>query len=193
MMNKKKIAVDVDGVIFDLIPRFAEIYNDKFGTSVKKSDWYRWDYHSDLGMSDNDAYKLYRRLQDEISLLPLIDNEIHTYLRKLNDLVAVDIVTARLESSRSSLLKAFNSIGIMQNSHYDRMIFVPTHPLDSKSKLDYDFYLDDNPNLADTIRNNRHKILLLFDQPWNRSVECNEKIYRIKQWKDILSLIKNLK
>ena len=145
-----------------------------------------------MGVSDEEAYHIYRQLQVELHLVPLIDRDIPKYLKQLNSLVCVDIVTARTEGAMESLLREFNNLGISKKNHYKEIVFVPTHPNDSKAQLNYEFYLDDNPNLVKPILSNENKILLLFDQPWNKYITCGDRIRRIEKWVDVLPTVKEL-
>lgn len=181
---KLKIAVDVDNVILDIIGKFIERYNQTNGTSVKFDDWDNWDYHQKLGMSDEIAYSWFRDIQANAMEMEALDWRIASYLEKMNEYFVVDIVSARPRHSLPALIKKLSSLGIEKNSHYRKIVTVPTHPKDAKIRCNYDIYLDDNPNLARSLNEKNGKKILLYDQPWNRQIECNKNVYRVKNWKE---------
>ena len=71
------------------------------------------------------------------------------------------------------------------------MIVVPETPYDLKLKIEFEIYVDDNPNLVEPIKNLKNRYLLLFNQPWNLDSICEQKIFRVNNWKEIYEIIQN--
>ncbi len=92
-------------------------------------------------------------------------------MRQLREHGKVDIVTSTLggkEKAREWLDR--------HNIPYDRLVWV--HGGISKATLkDYDVFVDDKPGLAAQIPSG--KILLLYDQPWNRGMPDGLNVKRI--------------
>ena len=52
----------------------------------------------------------------------------------------------------------------------------------NKQHLDYEVYVDDSPNLAESFMETDNAILVLYNQPWNWYIECDMhwNIFRAK-------------
>jgi len=120
----------------------------------------------------------------------MCDKDAIEYMQKLNNVFSVDILTVRPERVRAQLIHKLNDLGIKKGIHYNNAVFVPYDPRDAKIKLyDYDIYVDDNPNLVNATNNDNGKILLLYDQPWNREFVCNHNVIRVHNWKEVYNTI----
>ncbi|KKL17488.1 hypothetical protein LCGC14_2485100, partial [marine sediment metagenome] len=66
----------------------------------------------------------------------------------------------------------------------------------SESKLDYPFnvYLDDYPGMVEKMNQHPGKLLLLYDQPWNKKERDTiyGNVLRVFGWKDALSFIRTM-
>ncbi len=192
-MNKtvevKKISIDVDGVILDLYGAFCSVYNKRNGTNFTKKKLIKYNFFLDWGIPKEEAFILFRELQENSVTISLEDVSAPFYIRKLNNKFTVDVVTARPEPTKSALIEILDSIGITKGLYYRSICLTPTYPLDIKIVFDYDLYIDDNPELAKSIKKRPDKAMLLFDQPWNRSVKCKGNVIRVKNWKEIYNTI----
>ncbi len=188
-----KIAVDVDGVIFDLISVFLNIFNHNYNTTYKKSDITQWEFYKNWGIYENQVYEIFYQIYNNKFSISLIDEKIPEYLRIIKKDHHVDILSARNHNFKSQLIQILLKYNINKGQSYDRIILVDEKPYDLKLKYEYDLYIDDNPNLIEPIKKKKDITLFLFDQPWNKVSICNKNIIRIKFWKDILIEIKKLK
>jgi len=59
---------------------------------------------------------------------------------------------------------------LLHNINYSNLIQKPNH----KEELDYDIFVDDNPNLAKDIKDNQ--ILLLYRQEWNKNTPESKNV-----------------
>lgn len=188
-----KIAVDVDGVLLDLMVTYCDIYNELYQTNYKKQDVNRWDFFVEWEISEKKAFEIFHGIYEDTSDVPLIDTNALKVLKGLNNAHHVDIVSARTQKYRSQLKEKLASHGIKEGIHYENLILVSDKPYNIKLHLNYDLYIDDNPHLAAAVRKQNNKILLLYDQPWNRGINEQENIIRVKNWTDIHQKIKDLK
>ena len=68
-----------------------------------------------------------------------------------------------------------------------------------KHALDYDFYIDDNPNLATAIfkvwdDTDKQPILLLIDKPYNRCInDDGKRVIRVDNLREAVDKIKELR
>ncbi len=179
MLISIKIGVDIDGVILATQEKFCEEYN-KMNYDVRTiEDFKGWDFYEDWGVVREYCMNLYKHIF--LMYIPLIDKNIPQYLEQLNKKYNVDIVTARPMSSMS-IWKQLKKVGIEMNTHY-RLIKLSGE----KYSLNYDYLIDDNPNLAIKITERRlNQKLLLFTQNWNKELICNGSIVRIDNWEEIM-------
>ena len=188
-----RIAVDVDGVLLDLMITYCEVFNELYQTNYKKSDVTRWDFFEAWEIDESKAFEIFHRIYEKTSDVPFIDKDALNVLRELNKTNHIDIVSARTNKFKKHLKKKLGSHGIKKGTHYENLILVDDKPYDIKLGLDYDIYIDDSPHLAAAIREQNNSILFLYDQPWNREVNDGENIIRVKNWMIIHQKIKHLK
>ena len=180
-----KIAVDVDSVIFNFVEVFLNIFNHKYKTNYKKSDITKWEFFKDWGIPETQVFEIFYQIYDEKLPAPLIDDKIPTYLKEINKNHHVDILSARNSSFKSQLKGQLNYHNIIKKISYQNIILVNEKPYDVKLQYDYDIYIDDSPNLVEPIKKIENKILMLFEQPWNKDSISGRNIKRIKYWEQI--------
>jgi uncharacterized HAD superfamily protein len=187
-----KIAIDVDDVLLKFVERFLDVCNAKYGTNFTEDEVDNFSFYEIWGMNLDDAMKIFAPIQENADVLNVIDMKCADYIQKLkSDGRDIDILTVRVESAREPLIKKLDALGIKQGSHYDNLIFAPFKVKGVKiTHYDYDIYIDDNPDLVKFINGESKKILLLYDQPWNRSVICSGKnIYRVMNWHEVYNKV----
>lgn len=195
-MRDKEIAIDVDGVILDSMVIFCEVYNDiyensKGFTPKYKKDVNRWDFYKDWKfINKNSIWYIFDRVRELELYVPIIDKQISKYLRKLRKNNVVDIVTGRDEKWADSLTIKLDSHYILEGIHYDT-IHICGRNKNNKLEFDYDWYVDDNPNMALKLkklnrrrRKKKQQVLFLFDQPWNKRIRNGDGVIRVYSWKD---------
>ena len=72
---------------------------------------------------------------------------------------------------------------------YNEYVAVPDGR--DKANLDYDVFIDDSPHNA-TRMVTKGRNVLLYDQPWNKSIK-DAKVTRIKKLAEAADIISNLK
>lgn len=185
-MKKLKIALDLDGVVWDIMSVFVDVYNKLYNENVKYEsidDWYffpqdRWDV-------------VYPLTLPRIMEYTVIDEYISTYLYFLNKVHDVTVVTKE-QNPIGIMEDKLRTLDIVKGREYDKIIKLPV----SGNKLDLPFnvYIDDYPGMAKKMHQYPGKLLLFYDQPWNRknTYPCVGNVLRVKGWKDILSFIKTM-
>ncbi len=179
-----KIALDVDGVLADIISVWLEQYNKSHKKSVTTEDIVKWDFWKELGF---DKYEFYEELSNCWSRwteVPPLEQGIANAVEKLHSVGTVHIVTARDAASTKYVKRWLEHNGIK----YDD--YVPVLRGRDKADLDYDIFIDDSPQNVIGIAS-KGKNVLLYDQPWNRSVN-NQKIVRIKKLHEAVNVISDL-
>ena len=166
-----RVAVDVDGVLINLMAEFLRIYNKIYKDNKQISDVKQWSFYEDFGISREECFDIFHKIN--LMDVPVIEPNIAPYLNIINKKHHVDIVTARRETDREILIKKLESMGVYKGKQYNELVIVGYEPHTAKADLDYDVYVDDSPELAKAIiESNTQRIMLLFDQPWNHSMEA---------------------
>ena len=187
-----KIAIDIDGVLIDLMVEYCRIFNSIYGTSYKKEDVTDWEFFKDWGISEEEAFSVFNQIYEDSISVPFIDNEAPNVMKSLNLKHEVFIVSARESEFKAPIIKKLNFHEIKKNIHYKKLILLTHKPYDLKLSKHFDVYVDDNPNLVDPIKKLKNKFLLLYDQPWNQNCKCECNVIRVHSWKEVHKEINNL-
>jgi len=187
-----KIAIDIDGVLLDIIVVYCEIYNERYGTNYQKKDVTRWDFFKVWNITEEAAFNIFYEIYADSMNVPFIDENAPKIMKRLFELYDVDIVSARLPEYRSSIVDKLNFHNIRQGIQYEELILLHHKPYDIKLKQNYDVYVDDNPNLVEPIKQLENRTLLLYDQPWNQESVCEKNVHRVYDWSDVHEKIREM-
>lgn len=179
-----KIALDVDGVLADIMFVWLDQYNNTHKKSVTNDDIVQWDFWKEMGY---DKYKFYEELSSCWSRwieVPPMEPGTASAVERLHSVGIVDIVTARDATSTKYVKQWLEHNGIKYND------YVAVLRGRDKADLDYDIFIDDSPHNVAMIAS-KGKSALLYDQPWNRSVN-DSKIVRIKKLAEAVNMISDL-
>lgn len=179
-----RISQDVDGVIFDLIGEWINVYNEKYNKYVSKKDVITWDFYKDLGIDVKECFEIFDGIDQRD--LNLIDEKIPDYLEEMNREFDVNLVTLKLDSKKEELLEALTNKGIYEGTHYNKLVIHPYDVPHVKGTLNYDVFVDDSAKLAKSFPI-PGKLMLLFTAPGNNLITNIAGVKRINTWKEILS------
>lgn len=177
-----KIALDVDGVLADVILSWI-VYNNSIRQKIlKKSDITSWDFWKKFQINRYDFYHELSECWKNWQLIPATEKNLSSITKDLSKLGQVDIVTAR-ERSTDSFVKKWLKF---HNISYDNYVSVMDGQF--KSDLNYDVFVDDSPlNALKLIQNN--KKIILYSQPWNQNIS-KIQIHRIYNLSEAIKTIK---
>lgn len=175
-----KIALDVDGVLADVIHTWLS-YNNKVRPVISKSEISEWDFWKKYNISKFDFYEELSMCWKSWKTIPPTENNISHASKELSKVGTVDIVTAREDSTHDDVknwLKMHditfkNYVGVLEGAE--------------KAKLDYDFFIDDSPINAQSMLV-LGKSVILYNQPWNLGFP-DTRAKRINELKDAPSII----
>lgn len=174
-----KIAIDLDGVTWDVQKHLLEIYNEKYGTNHKIEDITYWNF-----LPEDRFWKVYEEMVKRITEYEPVDPKIGGYINLLYLYYNISFLTHGIYTV-DIIEKKLKTWSIFKHLSYDSIILEDyTTP---KVIHDFDYFIDDNPNLAMEIRVYPKKTLLLFTQPWNRNINVNDfsNVIRVDNWLDI--------
>jgi len=165
-----KIALDVDGVLADVIESWL-IYSNKIRTSISKDEITNWDFWKKFKINRYDFYEELSTCWKNWNTIPPTEDNLSIITENLSNFGQVDIVTARELSTDSFVKNWLNQHDIT----YHNYVSVIDGPM--KADLDYDVFIDDSPLNAIKFLE-RKKNVLLYSQPWNQNIS-NPNIQRI--------------
>ena len=161
-----KIALDVDGVLADVIISWLN-YSNSIRPSISKNQITDWEFWKKFKIDPFDFYSELSFCWKDWKSIPVTEKNLSLTTENLSKFAQVDIVTAR-EVSTNSFVKNWlkhNDIS------YDNYVSVIDGPM--KADLDYDVFIDDSPlNAVKFLENN--KKVILYSQPWNKHISNNE-------------------
>lgn len=175
-----KIALDVDGVIADVIQSWLN-YNNSIRQKIIKHEISDWDFWKKFEINRYDFYAELSSCWKNWLSIPPTEKNLSITTKNLSKLGQVDIVTAR-ERSTDSFVKNWL---VHHNISYDNYVSVIDGPM--KSDLDYDVFIDDSPLNALKIFQEKKKIIL-YSQPWNQHIS-EDKIHRVSNLSEAIKQI----
>jgi len=179
-----KIALDVDGVLADVIKSWLH-YNNSRRRIITKNEITEWDFWKKFDIKPDEFDYELSFCWKSWKKIPPTENELSNTVCELANLGIVDIVTAR-EHSTDVYVKNWLKT---QNIAYHK--YVSVEEGSKKVELNYDIYIDDSPLNAKKIANSR-KNILLYSQPWNLTIR-DSRIKRIEKLIDAVKIIKEHK
>jgi len=165
-----KIALDVDGVLADVIESWL-IYNNKIRSCISKDDITNWDFWEKFKINRYDFYEELTLCWKNWISIPTTENDLSLITQNLSNFGQVDIVTAR-DPSSDSFVKSWLKLHDITYQNYVSVIDGPM-----KADLDYDLFIDDSPLNAIKFLE-RKKNVFLYSQPWNQHIS-DQNIQRI--------------
>ena len=175
-----KIALDVDGVLADVIVSWIQI-NNQNRTKISKNDVTSWDFWKQFNIDRFDFYSELSKCWENWNEIPPTEKNLQESTKLLNQNATVDIVTAREQYTDTFVKNWLNHFNIS----YDNYVSVIDGTM--KADLDYDLFIDDSPLNAEkfTLKN---KKFLLYNQPWNQNIQL-KNVNRISNLFDVVKLI----
>ena len=176
-----KIALDVDGVLADVIQSWLN-YSNTIRDKILKHEITDWDFWKKHQINRYDFYAELSSCWKNWKEIPATENNLSLVTKNLSELGNVDIVTAR-ERSTDSFVKNWLEY---YDVSYDNYVSVIDGPM--KADLDYDVFIDDSPlNALKIIQQN--KKIILYSQPWNQNI-TDKHIYRVSNLFEAVDKIK---
>jgi uncharacterized HAD superfamily protein len=176
-----KIALDVDGVLADVIVSWLH-YSNSIRPHISKNQVTDWEFWKKFNINPFDFYSELSSCWKNWQSIPTTQENLSDITKNLSILGQVDIVTARERSTDSFVKNWLNYHDIS----YDNYISVIDGPM--KADLDYDVFIDDSPLNAIKFLEN-HKKVILYSQPWNQNIS-NHELFRISNLSEAIEKIK---
>lgn len=186
MTRKLDVEVDLDGVVWDIMNTFVEIYNEIYNENVKYEDIDDWYFFSQERFE-----KVYPLTLPRIMEYPMIDKDIASHLFVLNMDYNINILTKE-QNPIELITEKLKAIGIIKDRGYNSIRKIELS--DKKVNYPADVYIDDCPNMIKDMIDYPNRVLLLYDRPWNKKAQIKSKnVIRVYTWSKIFEHLNKIR
>ena len=183
MMARSRVAVDLDGVVVDLVFTMLPKLSELAGHPVTADHIGVFDIARALGLTDAAMAELWDWLERKraYACAPPIDGAVGG-LKGLGA-NAVRFVTSRPESLRGQTVEWLTGHGL---GGYGLEMGLPVQkPVEAGR---FSALVEDNPTHLTSLAS-RVELVLLYDQPWNRAAAAPANVVRVRRWAEIAELL----
>jgi len=184
-----KIVCDIDECVVEYLEGFCKYYNNKNGDKIRVEDFYEFDFFSVLArLSDNRGARLMSGYLNSsyFDNMNFIDGA-REGIELLADSHGLSFVTARSEDHIEKTKDYFERH--FPNRRFD-IYFEPKGKMGRIEDLSPNLIIEDS--IASVEYADEGFDVLLLDKKWNKNIE-HDRIYRCRDWKDILDKVGVLK
>jgi uncharacterized HAD superfamily protein len=180
----KKIAVDIDGVLANLMVPLLEYHNQRFDTNFRYEDVNTFDLGNIFGLTEEELIAFFNDFCDSVffeKIQPLIDaQEGINSLSKTHELSIVTARTDKLKEQIDGWLDQFYP-NLFSKIHFaDKTKWKVEFCLEE----DYSLLIEDDLRYANQCAEKGIKVLLM-NHPWNQEDNLHPNISRVNDWKEI--------
>jgi 5'(3')-deoxyribonucleotidase len=188
--SKKSLALDVDGVIIDLVPKICEM-NPQSG--VCKEDITEYGLSTVPQLSIDAFMKSYKDIWDlqksnwNKNIITPLDSNIPAIIYSLSANYEIYVVTASIDPSSVYKWLIKNNI-IISRDHFISC------KAEEKVNYNFDIYIDDYPEIAKKVAET-NKIAIVYKQPWNALFlrnNRNKNIIPVDDWNGINRILEDI-
>lgn len=179
------IALDVDGVLADVMPVWLRLYNHKYGAQLTIRDVTKWNFWMPAGIDRSTFYRIFSQAWNLWREILPTEERLEEKVLALMEKGRVDIVTGRSRDTVPHVKKWL----LHHQIAYNNFITVPYTK--QKASLAYSVFIDDAPGVAISVAKKGGHVAL-YDQPWNRDVQEGEVIVRVKNLTEAFYLMDRL-
>jgi uncharacterized HAD superfamily protein len=192
-MKKRTIAVDCDDVIVETAPLIIEHYNQAYGTELELKDTYshdlaRWDA-PDIATAVR-RIETYLGTEEYQNIAPFI--EAIEVIQDLSRRHTLHVVTGRtdfLAAATTDMLARYFP-GVFQSVEFTNFFGENSRPKATVcQELGVDVLIDDHLHHATTVAECGVEVLLFGDYPWNQSNALPANVRRVRNWREVASLL----
>ncbi|MDH5463587.1 MAG: hypothetical protein OEW49_04700 [Nitrosopumilus sp.] len=180
-----RIGIDIDGVLTDFVKEFIKSVNKRYKITLSEQDIREHDLYKVLGIPSKDLIEMVMEVFPK-DLAPQ-EGSVES-VNELSKKHEIYIITAREPETLDVSKNWLKQHGIP----YKKLAFMKEgdkHKFIEKDHLD--IVIDDNlKEITNWIGIVPHIIVL--DHPWNQSLNVKNYFHRAKDWKEILSIIKEI-
>jgi len=165
---------------------FCRITNERHGTHFDVSSFVQWNAWEIAHITKDEFFRTLDEAWFDWKTIPPTERNIGVKVRQLLEFGRIDIVTGRSPETVDSANHWLQDHEITFDS------FVRTNTGAEKSKLSYDIFIDDSPDLMSDLASKLHTHGILYTQPWNKTIRRISSITRVKDWNQIPGVIREI-
>ena len=186
-MPGSPVAVDLDGVVVDMMSMMLPKLSELAGRAVIAEDIHVFDLGEALGLADARLAELFEWLELERTYVcaPPVAGAV-SVLRGLGP-DRVRFITSRLESLPSQTVEWLEGHGLGGYRLEMRRETDPPGPKPIEAGKFYALVEDNCTHLASLA--SRVQLVVLYDQPWNRAAPALPNVVRARDWAEIGELL----
>ncbi|NCN87031.1 hypothetical protein GW932_04295 [archaeon] len=192
-----KIGIDLDDTVWKFHEKFFEFYNEKYGTNYELKDYYIYNLEVFLGITREETHSLFKEYEslEKYKYIPFLEG-VKEGIEYLSRNFEKNIfLTARLSSDENLVRDRLSKLSLENPEIFYQ------HDENRKylgSKVSYclkegiSVMIDDGYHNLEECSKEGIKCFLV-DMPWNQDKELNENIIRVKDWKEIIEKLEEIK
>ncbi|HKL23216.1 MAG TPA: hypothetical protein VJ895_00525 [Candidatus Nanoarchaeia archaeon] len=192
-----KIGIDLDDTLWKFHESFFKFYNNKFGTNYKVQDYWIYNLETFLGIEREETNELFEEYEslEEYKYIPLLDGVkegldfVYKNFEEVHYLTARPIFHENLIKNRLSKIIEEEPILFFQLDENRKRI---EDKSDYCIRNDISIMIDDGYHNLEGCSEKGIKSFLI-DYAWNRDKNLNGNIVRVKNWKEIVEKLEEIK
>ena len=204
MSHKLRLGLDIDGCVYDWFGayRFLANHHLKAGLPPVEQIWDGTRTDADFLTVEQQEWMWTHGVEFGLFRYGHIIKGAVEALREISAFMDIVVITHRptswhIEVSEEARRKGIKDTIAWLNLLAEDVRFVETHILEKsrpKSSIVCDAYLDDGIPVMEDLKANTPSttLLALFDQPWNRKMECGSRLVRVYSWAEMHQLMLRL-
>jgi uncharacterized protein len=179
------LGFDIDGVISNFTVRFNEVIKQKYGICLTDSEMYSYEINLVLGVPKDEVAEI---VADTLkSDLPLNPNAKETLDRLTSEGHSIYLLTARSES-----LSHYTVSWLKEKAVPYKELYHLAGGKKSLTPIELDLFVEDNLEEALELTK-KVKLVLIYDQPWNKTKNVRGLLKRVDGWHEIYEEIQKLR
>jgi uncharacterized HAD superfamily protein len=179
------LGFDIDGVISDFVTTFIKLVHEKYGVTLTEEEIYCHDLNLVLGITKKERNGLITETLKQD--LPLNKGAKETIEKLSSEGHKIYLLTARFDA----LAKVTNDWLKRKGIPYTELLQL-TEGEKYLANINLDIVVEDC--LQDALEwSQKVKTILMYDHPWNKTLNVNNLIKRVYSWDEIYEEIQRLK
>lgn len=190
------IALDLDGVMADLVTGFLSYHNLHFKTTLRSEDITAFHFDKVIGCSkeeiNNRILNFYQsssfdRLMPVVGVIPATQA-----LKQLSNLIAITARPPLLEDKTKTWLEK-HFPNTISEVYFANNYFTDKGADKSKRELclelGVELIVEDSAEFANSCAEYGVRVMLL-NYPWNKNIQVKEGVKRVDSWQEVISQLK---
>jgi 5'(3')-deoxyribonucleotidase len=179
--------VDLDEVLANTMIPVCKIINQRHSTHFNPTSFVDWNAWEIAHISKDEFFRTLDGAWFDWKMIPPTEENLRDKVGRLQEFGSIDIVTGRSPQTVAPANAWLKEQGINFNA------FVRTNSGREKTKLDYDVFIDDSPEIMSLLSSTPNKYGIVYTQPWNRDAPSMPKVFRVDRWNQIPSVLRKVK